>query len=259
MRSRATATESTSKPGWASPSIALGAAVATAAYLAATMIGLELSRRGGAAVVLWPAGGVLLAILVRTRLAAWPLYVAGCAAAGFAATMLFGASAGLALGLAAVNVIEAAIGAALLRRMFATPASLSTLGEGAAFLAAAVLAAPAAGALLGGGLLAAVEGASIWHEWQAWFAAHAVGVIVVAPALITWSPRYLAEFRSPRRALEGVAFVAVLAAVSFLVLTARGARHLPSRHPVGCNPVRYIRLRRGGACGRPAPSSAPVL
>ena len=136
---------------------------------------------------------------------------------------MLGESTLLSLGLAAINVAEVLVAVVLLRRIFDTPIALATLGEGAAFLVAAVALGPAAGAVLAAGLHGAVEGAGLWQVWQAWFGSHAIGMLVVAPALITWTPQYLADFRTPRRAIEAAFFVAALAAVTFLVFGGRVA------------------------------------
>ena len=197
--------------------LALSAAAVAAAYFAAALGGGEILRTADPAVALWPAGGILFAILVRTDFGAWPLTVAGCAAASFAATTVLGEGALLSLGMAAINMAEVLVPAVLLRRVFDTPIALGTLGEGAGFVVAAVVLGPAAGAVLAAGLGGALEGAGLWQVWQAWFGTHAVGMIVVAPALITWTPQYLADFKAPRHALEATLFVAVLAAVTFLV------------------------------------------
>ena len=203
--------------------IALRAATVAIAYFAAALAGGEISRAADPAIALWPAGGILLAALVRTNIGTWPLTVAGCAAAAFAAATMLGESTLLSLGLAAINVAEVLVAVVLLRRIFDTPIALATLGEGAAFLVAAVALGPAAGAVLAAGLHGAVEGAGLWQVWQAWFGSHAIGMLVVAPALITWTPQYLADFRTPRRAIEAAFFVAALAAVTFLVFGGRVA------------------------------------
>ena len=197
--------------------LGLSAAAVAAAYFAAALAGGEILRTTDPAVALWPAGGILFAILVRTNFSAWPLTVAGCAAASFAATTVLGEGALLSLGMAVINMAEVLVPAVLLRRVFDTPIALGTLGEGAGFLVATVVLGPAAGAVIAAGLGGALEGAGLWQVWQAWFGTHAVGMIVVAPALITWTPQYLADFRAPRHALEATLFVTVLAAVTFLV------------------------------------------
>lgn len=197
--------------------LALRTAAAAAAYFVAALAGGEVLRAAEPAVALWPAGGILFAVLVRTNIGAWPLTVAGCAVASFAATTALGEGTVLSLGMAAINMVEVLVPAMLLRRAFDSPIALETLGEGAGFFVAAVVLGPAAGALLAAGLDAAVEGAGLWQAWRAWFGTHAVGMIVVAPALITWTPQFLADFGAPRRALEAAFFVAALAAVTFLV------------------------------------------
>ena len=134
-----------------------------AAYFVAALGGGEILRTADPAVALWPAGGILFAILVRTDFGAWPLTVAGCAAASFAATTVLGEGALLSLGMAAINMAEVLVPAVLLRRVFDTPIALGTLGEGAGFVVAAVVLGPAAGAVLAAGLGGALEGAGLWQ------------------------------------------------------------------------------------------------
>jgi len=145
---------------------------------------IKLTRFTGGAAFLWPATAPLLAFLavrpVRTWL--WPMLATG--AASWAASSIFGIGplAGIPLSIAIVG--EGALGALILRGTGDERTLLDELRSLAIFVLAAGLIAPALSGLLGAGVIALHTHQAFWPNWQAWFAAHGLGTISVAPLLL---------------------------------------------------------------------------
>ncbi|MGE3857130.1 MAG: MASE1 domain-containing protein [Dehalococcoidia bacterium] len=135
----------------------------------------------------WPAAGVTLAVLLRTptRLWVWPLLgvavaeAVGDYAQGYPTPGIPWWTAG--------NVLDPLLGAALLRRAGSPRGSLLPLGNLLRFIALAVVAAPLAGASVGSIGNVLFLGESWLEVWPKYVAGDALGVLVVAPVVLTWS------------------------------------------------------------------------
>ncbi len=149
---------------------------------------------------LWPAAGFTVAslLLLPTRL--WPWALAGVLIAETSNDLVSGASLVLSLGWAAGNVVEPLVGATLLRRAGNRRGSLTTLGGVLQFLAFAVVAAPLVGGTIGALTTVASSGDPLRTVWPQYVVGDALGVLVVAPVLLTWRTE-----RTVRTRWEGLA------------------------------------------------------
>jgi diguanylate cyclase (GGDEF)-like protein/PAS domain S-box-containing protein len=160
------------------------AIVTAAAYCGCAAAAITFTRFQGGFAHLWLATGILTASLAATpRRHWWPLLTLAAIASG-ATTMVYGLGALLAVPLAAINLLEAAIGAWLLRRTQATPNTLDTLSSTGHFLLAVGFIAPAIGAALGAAIAYAAGSASIAHNWLVWFSGHSLGSITCTPLVL---------------------------------------------------------------------------
>lgn len=191
------------------------AALVALACLLAALLGRLLTLSPGDAAPLWPAAGVALAAALMQGARFWPAIWLGL----FLGYLPFHAPDGDMLPaalLAAGTTLQALLGAALTRRLFARPESLAREFCVARFLLLAgplaCLLAPTQGVatLLGYGRLAAED---VVGQWLAWWAGDALGAMLVGPMalLAWWRGRQAWSGGSARIALPLVVTAALLA------------------------------------------------
>jgi integral membrane sensor domain MASE1 len=191
------------------------------AYFAAAELGhlLTLTTPHQTLTAFWPPAGLLLGALARLRPRHWLVPLVAASVANVASDLVHElAPLPYSLVFCAINAAQACLGAWLLRRASGGPPELGRVAE---VLALACLAAPisaAVGATLAAALVALSHGAAQFGAtWLAWFVAEAIGMLVVAPVVLTWTGPHgpsLAAAR-PARLAEGAA------ATVGLVLTAQ--------------------------------------
>ena len=192
-------------------SIALGVA-----YYLAAQLSLRLALVGENITPLWPPTGIaLVGFLLRGR-RLWP----GVAIAAFAVNLPISTS-GVAAAVTAVgNTLAPLAAATLLLRVGFRP-QLDRLRDALAIVFLAALGATIISATVGATTLLvsdAIETREFWGAWSVWWAGDAMGILVVAPFLLT-----LTMIRShpvPRgwKAVEAIALVVVLVGISTLIV-----------------------------------------
>src|SRR3954451_12130843 len=191
----------------------VGAVVLLAgAYYLAGKIGLELAYLDGAVAALWPPAGLGLAVLFLSGVRLWPGIVIGDLLLGDFASPL-----PTVLAETAGNTLALVVAAIALRRLTGGRSDLARVGDVLALVACAVLAAVISGAIgplalrLGG----VVESGELLSVVRTWVLGDACGVLVVAPALLTW---VAAEFVGlhRRELFEATCVIVVLAVLAEL-------------------------------------------
>jgi signal transduction histidine kinase len=183
-----------------------GACALASVYVATALIGLRLDPVSGFATLVWAPTGLSLFALVRFGPRLWP----GVALGAFLANGWIGAPAPVALGIALGNTLEAVLAAVVLRRL-GMRCELDRVRDVILLITVAALAAPIVSATGGALSLTArdlVGAGSFASTWLAWWLGDAIGVLLVAPPLLTWSAM---PWRRPRQArvLEAIALFAV--------------------------------------------------
>jgi integral membrane sensor domain MASE1/GAF domain-containing protein len=193
--------------------LAVGAAYAVGAQLSWTVFGA-----GTIGPALFPPAGITIAALVLLPRRHWAAVLAACAVAGVAVDAAHGVSLAVALGFAAANVVEPVVGVSLLARVGARPPRLDTLSGLVRFVGCAVVAGPIVGACIGV-LVTVADGTStqLGTDALAWWAGHALAVLVVGAPLIFFLGRRVRVPETRRRELFALwctslalAFVGVL-------------------------------------------------
>jgi signal transduction histidine kinase len=190
------------------------------AYVAAAKLGLMMDAVAGFATLVWPASGLSLAALYLLGNRLWPAVAAGA----FLSNVWAGAPLAVAAGIAMGNTLEALAGAAALRYLPAFRPSLDRVRSAlvlvfVAWCSTTVSATVGVLSLTAGGIVAAAKFA---ETWRAWWVGDALGDLVIAPLILVWSKKPLAEIRVGGRA-EGVVLAAALAAMSFLIFGTHAA------------------------------------
>jgi signal transduction histidine kinase len=178
-------------------------------YYGAGRIGLELAYLNGAVAALWPPAGLGLAVLFLYGLRLWPAIVIGdLALADFHTPM------GTVLAQTLGNTLALVVAALLLRRLTGGRGGLERVADVLAFVTCALVAAVVSAAF---GPLALRAGdvispGQLGEVFRTWTLGDAAGVLVVAPAILTWATTGLKGV-GRREAIEGGLVLVLLVAL----------------------------------------------
>jgi signal transduction histidine kinase len=182
------------------------------AYYLAGKIGLELAYLDGAVAALWPPAGFGLAVLFLAGNRLWPGIVLGDLLLGDFSTPF-----ATVIAQTAGNTLALVVAVTALRRLTGGRGDLARVGDVLSLVVCAVLAAVISGAIgplalrLGG----VIESGQLWEVLRTWILGDACGVLVVAPALLTWVAAGSAGIRR-RHLVEGAGVMLVLAILAEL-------------------------------------------
>jgi len=169
----------------------------------------------------WLPSGVYLAGLLLSETRRWPWVVLAAFTTTLASDLLhlnnFWMSAGFGVG----NAIEAILGAWLIRRFVAARPSLRKIQEFFGFVGFGAILAPVVGASLGATVVLASGASHVFGaSWLTWWASESIGILLVAPALLTTlapeSPVLMPNLGA-RRMLEMIVLFGLMAAAAWLV------------------------------------------
>lgn len=149
------------------------------------LIVLQTSFGSSVGATFWPGAGVTVSVLLLRPRREWPAYVAAVWLAELAMDLESGYTVAVSVGMAFANVAEPLLAATLLRRWLPRAPDLSQLRELALFFAAAAVAGPLLGAVIGAVWPWVVDGDPVWPRLGRWYLGDALGVIVVAPLLVS--------------------------------------------------------------------------
>jgi PAS domain S-box-containing protein len=194
-------------------SVGLVAAVGVAYFLAARL-GLALLAKPESVAVFWPAAGMSAGLMIVLGRSAWPPIAVGVMAATVVANLLGDRNVPLAAVFAVCNAGEAMLTAWFAAQTAGSDAERQDVRRVLGFLFAALIG-PAAAALAAAIALklSGHSTAPLHAIWRAWFAADAVGIVTVAPLLVSLVAAWRVEW-PPRLLIEGTAALVVLAVCS---------------------------------------------
>jgi signal transduction histidine kinase len=180
------------------------------AYYLAGRLGLELAYLDGAVAAMWPPAGLGLAVLFLYGVRLWPGIVIGDLLLADFSTPL-----GTVLGQTVGNTLAVVAAALLLRRLAARRGDLERTRDVLALVLCAVVAALVSAAfgptaLRLGDVIAADE---LGRVFRTWALSDASGVLVVAPALLTWAAAGVRGIRR-RDVVEGAVGLVLLAVLA---------------------------------------------
>ena len=133
---------------------------------------------------IWYCNAVLLVALLLHRVATWPLFVAAVWVVDWLAYNLWGGVA--PEWLAATDVLEAVLAAALVSLSGGLRMPLLTGLQMFRVLAACLLV-PIATSAIAAALYAAEQDAPFLSNWVSWYTAHALGLVIAGPFLLSWA------------------------------------------------------------------------
>lgn len=161
-----------------------------AGHLALAQLVLWVNDPVGAGAGVWPAAGLPLAALLLLPTRMWVWVLAGVAAAELGGDLAHGYPLAASIGWTLGNVAGPLVGATLVRRSGNRSGALVPLRRLLGFLAFAVVAGPVVGSAIGS--MATVYGVGelpMSEVWPKYVVGDALGVLIVAPVLLTLGVR----------------------------------------------------------------------
>ena len=203
-------------------------ALVGAVYFLLAALGLRLTAGLAFVSSLWPANGVLLAALIRSPRELWPgLLAVGVLANAAASVTVLGASWPVAAAFALPTVLEMLLALGLLARFVGLDIRFLTFGQGLKFVFLAAVAAPFFAATVGAALGSRLTGGVFWRDLPTWWAADAIGILLVTPAILVWKPSFFRSLRDRRRVAEALVLLFALVSVTALVFAPTARPALP--------------------------------
>ena len=188
-------------------------AALTLAYWAAGVIGLQWSVVPGAGTAVWPAAGIAFAGLMLGGVRLWPAIVIGRLL--ISVTVGFPHPVWAILLIAGGTTLGAVVPALILKRFRLFDPSMARMRD--------ILSLTLVGSLLGALISATIGAIAVWMAgtapdrlsalWLNWWFGFAVGVLVMAPLILTWYSKHVRNMRA-RRWLHFAACLGTLAIIS---------------------------------------------
>ena len=190
------------------------------AYFISAGVGVTLLVPPQSIASFWPPSGLLVGVLVVSRTQRWPSLLGAVLTAAVAVNLLTGKSVPVSIAFALIHSFEGFAGAWLLVRCCGPRLTLTKVREVLSLTVLAALVDPALAATLATVVVVMEVGVtSFWHAWYARWAADMLGVLLVAPVIVTWSAVRAVSFKTIRsyRIAEAILLFAATTAVVALV------------------------------------------
>lgn len=190
------------------------------AVMVLVVLSLTFARSAGSVAALWGAGGVAVAVWLRTsRGPMYDLSFAGLVALGIAAGNLAADnSTELTAMFTVANMMEICLAVLLARRLAPTLNVASVEGACRFLLGSAVLA-TIPSALFAGGMLLWMNGSDFLDTARTWWFGHALSIGVIGSFGLALTRREVLRLAVPVRTIEAIALLGLLTAVCFLVFS----------------------------------------
>ena len=186
-----------------------------AAYFAAAKVSLLAAIPPGYATAIWPPSGIALAGLLLGSTRLWP----GVWIGSFAANLTVEGALLASLVIATGSTLQAFAVATLVRRQLGVPRRFERVREVLKFVglcAGGAIIAPTVALLPLATIYPLAAGDLVWNWWT-WWQGDASGMLIFAPLILSWSAPGIAW--TPRKAVEAIAFVALLLVAGEIVFT----------------------------------------
>jgi signal transduction histidine kinase len=216
------------RPLWRAGSVMGGAAslfakptaplVTAAGVTVLVILCIAFARSSGLVAALWGAGGLAVAVWLRSgRGPAYDVCFGSLVAIGILAGEFLVGNTPLHSALFTLaNMLEIVVAVVLARR-FAPTLNLASVQGACRFLLSAAVLAPIPAAALAALMLNMTTGADPLESFQTWWFGHALGIAVIGSFGLALTKRHLLVLRNPFRMGEAVLLAALLAVVGFIV------------------------------------------
>lgn len=192
------------------------AAIAVA-YLAAAQLGFSFAFEVKQVTAVWPPSGLALAAVVLLGAEIWP----GLFIGAFICNSIIGVPVIAAMAIAAGNTVAPVLAGLILRDKFVLSPKLSRLSDvlSLSLVGAVTMAISATNGTLQLLMTGIIEKDNALPVWTVWWVGDAMGVILIAPLLLTWTASLEKPRLSTDRVIELMASIVCVSVVSYLCFT----------------------------------------
>ena len=189
-------------------------------YFLAAAITFGLVGGSDGVAILWPASGILLAILLSSGWGRAYRHVIAAAAASLFANLLAGNSLGISFGFTIANISESVAAAWFLSRQLTRRLSFSEPSDLVWFCSAAAM-----GSALSATIALVGAPVSSIDFWLSWFSTDLLGILIVTPLAMIGANavRTGAAIGRAPAVFEAIVIFALVAIISWLVFSRSGA------------------------------------
>ncbi|WP_342324489.1 diguanylate cyclase [Kosakonia sp. BYX6] len=180
-----------------------------------TLFSLELLRFGTLIAPLWFPTAIMTVAFYRHAGKMWPGIALACALGNVAATVLLFSVSFIDLRYTAVNIVEAVVGAILLRKLLPWYNPLQNLADWVRLAIGSALIPPLVGGVL---ICLLVPTDNMLRTFVVWVLSEAIGALALVPIGLLYKPHYLLRHRKPQLLLETLATLALTLVLSWLAL-----------------------------------------
>jgi diguanylate cyclase (GGDEF)-like protein len=187
-------------------------------YWLTARIGLLFVLQPEGVASIWPVSGLALATLLWVRDKDRHKFLVAIFVANLLANFTGSNTISASLGFALANTAEAALGWWTFYRIAGPPQGFSNIKE-VWGLAAAALLANGLTALLGAAVPHFAFGAPYWSTWELWWIADGMGIMLIAPLLISWTTREreIAQPATVPRLIEATTIILCTLATTLII------------------------------------------
>jgi signal transduction histidine kinase len=185
-------------------------ALVAIAYWLAVQLGLLVVAQPEGVASIWPASGLALAVLLLSPKRQWSILLTIIFVTNALGNLMGGNSLPVSLGFALANALEALLAAWLLTHFCKSRITFGRIVE-IFFLFGVAIVANGLTALLGASVSALAFGAPFTNTWLVWWTSDGLGMILVAPLIVTWATsRSMFQTASWYRIVEAILLVLTL-------------------------------------------------
>jgi diguanylate cyclase (GGDEF)-like protein/PAS domain S-box-containing protein len=180
-----------------------------------TLFSLELTRFGTVLAPLWFPTSIMMVAFYRYAGKMWPAIAVACTLGGLLATWVLFPPSALNVVYPAINLIEAALGAVLLRKFLPGYNPLQNLHDWVRLAVSSAIVPPLVGGLL---VLLFAPAEHALHTFLVWVLSESIGALALVPLGLLYKNHYLLRHRKPRLLLETLLTLAVTLALSAMAM-----------------------------------------
>ncbi|MFK3662161.1 diguanylate cyclase [Scandinavium sp. NPDC088450] len=180
-----------------------------------TLFSLELTRFGTILAPVWFPTSIMMVAFYRHAGKMWPAIAIVCSLGNILASLLLFPASSLNIIFTSINLVEAVIGALLLRKFLPSYNPLQNLHDWVRLAIASAVVPP----LVGGALVMIFFPGDNWlHTVLVWVLSEAIGALALVPLGLLYKNHYLNRHRNPRLLLETLLTLAVTLALSAMAM-----------------------------------------
>lgn len=178
-----------------------------------TLFSLELSQFGTQLAPLWFPTSIMMVAFYRHAGRMWPGIALSCSLGNIAASIQLFSTSSLNMTWTTINIVEAVVGAVLLRKLLPWYNPLQNLADWLRLALGSAIIPP----LLGGVLVVLLTpGDDPLRAFLIWVLSESIGALALVPLGLLFKPHYLLRHRNPRLLFESLLTLAITLTLSWL-------------------------------------------